>query len=97
MKNYYIYIIANKKNWTLYIWVTWDLIKRIQEHKKKLNNESFSAKYGCLKLVYYEVYSDVNDAITREKQLKNWRRDWKISLIQKENPTWRDLFDDIIQ
>ena len=97
MNQYYIYIMANNKNWTLYIWVTSDLIKRVQEHKEKIDKDSFTAKYNCSKLVYYEIYNNINEAITREKQLKKWNRKWKMTLIEKENPKWEDLFFQIIE
>ena len=87
---YYMYIISNKKNGTLYIGVTNDLERRIFEHKKKLV-EGFTKKYGLNKLIYFEQFQYVNDAIKREKQLKNWNRSWKIELIEKENKDWTDL------
>jgi putative endonuclease len=91
---YYVYILTNKKDGTLYIGVTNDLSNRNFQHKIKLNKNSFTAKYNIHKLVYYEIFTDVYDAIAREKQLKNWHRQWKINLIEKDNPCWRDLFDD---
>ncbi|AEH02180.1 GIY-YIG nuclease family protein [Lacinutrix sp. 5H-3-7-4] len=87
---YYMYILSNKKNGTLYIGVTNDLERRIFEHKKKLV-EGFTKKYGLNKLIYFEQFQYVNDAIKREKQLKNWNRSWKIKLIEKENKDWTDL------
>lgn len=87
---YYMYILSNKKNGTLYIGVTNDLERRIFEHKKKLV-EGFTKKYGLNKLIYFEQFQYVNDAIKREKQLKNWNRSWKIELIEKENKDWTDL------
>ena len=90
MKNYYVYILASKKNGTLYIGVTNDLIKRIYEHKNKLT-EGFTCKYQVNRLVYYETTSEITVALRREKQLKNWKRDWKIELIEKNNPQWKDL------
>jgi len=92
-KNYYVYILASKRNGTLYIGVTNNLLNRSFQHKTKENKESFTAKYSVNKLVYYEIFTDIYEAISREKQLKNWRREWKIKLIEEENPTWRDLFD----
>lgn len=85
-----MYILSNKKNGTLYIGVTNDLERRIFEHKKKLV-EGFTKKYGLNKLIYFEQFQYVNDAIKREKQLKNWNRSWKIKLIEKENKDWTDL------
>ena len=90
---YYVYILTNKKNGTLYIGVTNFIERRMYEHKNGLN-ESFSKRYGLLILVYCEFYKYVNDAIKREKQLKNWQRQWKISLIEKDNPSWNDLAND---
>ena len=91
----YIYILSNKKNGTLYIGVTSDLIKRIYEHKQKVI-DGFSKQYGLDKLVYYEAITDITTAIKREKQLKNWNRAWKIELIEKENPEWNNLYNDIL-
>ena len=96
MKNGYVYILTNKENGTLYVGVTSDLIKRIWQHKNKFV-EGFSKKYDLNKLVYYEVFNDIENAITREKQLKNWHRQWKINLINQQNPNWADLHKDIIK
>ena len=87
---FYVYILSNMKNGTLYIGFTNDLERRIFEHKNKLI-EGFTQKYSLNKLVYFECFQYVNDAIKREKQLKNWNRQWKIDLIEKENPKWEDL------
>lgn len=95
MNSYYVYILANKKNGTLYIGVTSRLIERIYEHKQKLA-EGFTKKYGVDKLVYYEETSDVKSAIEREKRLKKWNRQWKIELIEKENPKWEDLYEGLL-
>jgi putative endonuclease len=95
MKNYYIYILSNKRNDTLYIGVASNLIKRIQEHKNKLV-DGFTKKYNVDKLVYYEQAEQINSALFREKALKKWNRKWKINLIEKENPNWNDLYDSII-
>ena len=89
-RSYYVYIITNRKDGTLYIDVTSDLLRRIHEHKNKLI-EGFSKKYNLTKLVYYEETNDVTIAIRREKQMKKWYRKWKIELIEKENPEWIDL------
>jgi len=89
-KQYYVYILTNKNNKVLYIGVTNDLERRIFEHKNKLV-EGFTKKYNLNKLIYYETTEDVSSAIEREKQLKNWHRDWKINLIKSFNPTWKDL------
>ena len=90
MKNYYVYIITNKYNTVFYVGMTDNLIRRIYEHKNKLI-EGFSKKYNLFKLVYFEETNDVNEAIKREKQLKNWHRDWKLNLIKETNPNFKDL------
>lgn len=90
---YYIYILASQKNGTLYIGVTNDLEKRILEHKQKIN-EGFTSKYDVNKLVYFESFQYINDAILREKRLKKWNRQWKINLIEEENKDWKDLSED---
>jgi len=92
---FYIYILSNKRNGTLYIGVTNSLFTRTFQHKLKEDLSSFTAKYNISKLVYYESYQFVQDAIQREKELKKWNRQWKIELIEKENPAWRDLFYDM--
>jgi putative endonuclease len=92
----YVYIITNKKNGTLYIGVTSDLIKRVYEHKNKVILTSFSAKYNLDKLVYYEVSENIESAILREKQMKKWNRAWKIQLIDQDNPSWKDLYSDLL-
>lgn len=91
---YYTYIMFSQKNGTLYIGVTNDLARRAYEHRNGLLN-GFTKKYNVHKLGYYEVFDDVNAAIIREKQLKNWHRDWKINLINQNNPNWDDLFDEL--
>jgi putative endonuclease len=88
----YVYILANKKNGTLYVGVTSDLAKRVWEHKNKVY-QGFSAKYGVDKLVYYETYEDIEFAIQREKQVKKWNRVWKAQTIMKLNPEWEDLYE----
>ena len=90
MKYYFVYILASKKNGVLYIGVTNDLERRILEHKHKVS-KGFAAKYNADQLVYFEQFSIIEEAIQREKQLKKWNRDWKIELIEKENPDWNDL------
>jgi putative endonuclease len=89
-----VYILASQKNGTLYIGVTSDLIKRIYEHKMRLE-EGFTKKYAVHRLVYFEIHDGMESAIMREKQLKKWKRQWKINLIEKENPEWNDLYDEI--
>jgi len=97
-KNYifYVYILASKRNGTLYIGVTNDLLNRSFQHKLKQDPKNFTAKYKIDKLIYFEEYQYIQDAILREKQLKKWDRQWKIKLIEKNNQTWRDLFLDMI-
>ena len=85
-----MYVLSNKKNGTLYVGMTNDLERRMFEHKSKLI-KGFTKKYKLDKLVYFEQFQYVNDAIAREKQLKNWNRQWKIDLIEKENMQWNDL------
>jgi putative endonuclease len=92
MRQYYVYILTNKTNKVLYIGVTNNLVRRIFEHKNKLV-AGFTKKYNLSKLVYYEVTNDIYSALEREKQLKNWHRDWKINLINSFNPVWADLSD----
>jgi len=92
---YYVYILASKKNGTLYVGVTSDIIKRIYEHKNGFS-EGFTKKYSVHNLVYYETTESVESAITREKQLKKWNRDWKTKLIEQSNPAWRDLYFELI-
>ena len=90
MRSFYVYITASGKNGTLYIGVTSDLQRRVNEHKAG-EIPGFTQQYRVHILVYYEEFHDMYSAITREKQLKKWKREWKISLIEKENPEWRDL------
>lgn len=94
-KTYYVYIITNKLNSVLYIGITSNLVKRIWEHKNKVV-DGFSNKYNLNKLVYYEICNDIEQAIKREKQLKNWHRAWKDNLIKEKNPEFLDLFSSII-
>ncbi|NCP04545.1 MAG: endonuclease [Nitrospirae bacterium CG_4_10_14_3_um_filter_53_41] len=94
-KSYYIYILASQRNGTLYIGVTSDLIKRIWQHKNKLV-EGFTEKYGVDKLVYYEQFEDAEYALNREKRLKKYNRKWKMDMIEKLNPDWKDLYEELI-
>lgn len=94
MNNYFVYILASKIGGTIYIGVTNDLIRRVYEHQQKLA-DGFTKKYNVSKLVYYEVHSDIEAAITREKQLKKWNRAWKVRLIEETNPNWDDLYRSI--
>ncbi len=91
MKQYYVYILASKENGTLYIGVTSNLHRRVYGHKNNLV-DGFTRKYNVHNLVYYEMYNHINDAITREKQMKKWERQWKIDLIEKANFQWKDLY-----
>ena len=91
-KNYYVYMLASKRNGTLYIGITSNLIKRVWEHKEKIA-DSFTKKYDVDKLVYVEYFRDPENAIKREKRLKKYKRQWKINLIEKDNPQWKDLYD----
>ena len=95
MKQYYIYILTNQYHTVFYVGVTNNLIRRVYEHKNKLV-KGFTAKYNINKLVYYEVFSDVRDAIYREKQIKSWSRKKKIEMIEKFNPEWKDLYEEIV-
>ena len=92
-KQYFVYILASRKHGTLYIGVTNDLIRRTHQHKLKAVR-GFTKQYDVHKLMYFEIFDDPLSAITREKQLKKWNREWKIQLIEKENPDWRDLSND---
>ena len=94
MKSYYVYILASKRNGTLYIGVTNNLTRRVYEHKNGII-EGFTKKYRVHKLVYYEHVEDIESAIQREKRLKTWHRDWKIRLIEETNPNWEDLYKHI--
>ena len=94
-KQYCVYILASRKNGTLYVGITSDLIKRVWEHKEKVI-KGFTSKYGVDRLVYYEVFHDPKNAIKREKRLKFYKRQWKIDLIEKENPEWEDLYREIV-
>jgi len=94
MKNFYVYILCNKRNGTLYTGVTSDLIKRVYEHKNNLV-DGFTKKYSVHRLVWYEMYEAVDVAINREKQIKKWKRKWKLELIGKYNPEWNDLYDSL--
>ena len=92
-KTYYVYILSSKRNGTLYIGVTNDLERRLYEHRNNLI-EGFTNKYNVHHLVYFQDVNDIQSALQREKQLKRWTRKWKLELIEKFNPEWRDLADD---
>lgn len=91
---YCVYLLASKKHATLYIGVTNDIVRRIHEHKSKVV-AGFSKRYSVDRLVRFEIYDDPITAITREKELKKWRRQWKLRLIEKQNPQWIDLYPQI--
>ena len=91
---YWVYILASGKHGTLYIGVTNDLVRRVYQHKNKII-KGFTSQYNVHLLVWYEGYDDPTSAIEREKELKKWRRGWKINLIEQGNPNWDDLYDEI--
>lgn len=91
----FVYILSNKRNGTLYTGVTSDLIKRVYQHKSNLI-EGFTKKYGIHHLIYYEIFDDIAEAIAREKCIKKWRRQWKLGLIERMNPQWRDLYESLL-
>ena len=93
-KQFYVYVLASKRNGTLYIGVTSALVQRVWQHKTKAV-EGFTTRYGVDQLVYFEAHADAISAIQREKQLKKWRRAWKIELIEEQNPEWRDRYAEI--
>lgn len=90
MKRFYVYILSNKRNGTLYTGVTSDLVKRIYEHKKNLV-DGFTKKYSIHRLIWYEPHETAETAIIRERQIKKWKRQWKLELIERHNPQWNDL------
>lgn len=94
MTSYYVYILASKKNGTLYTGITSDLIKRIHEHKHEAS-DGFTKKYGVKCLVHFDIFDDPESAIKYEKKVKKWPRQWKINTIEKNNPNWNDLYDEI--
>ena len=89
---YYVYLLANRKHGTLYAGVTRDLLRRIYQHKTHAAR-GFTSRYNVHLLVWFEIYDDPLNAIAREKEIKKWRREWKINLIERSNPEWIDLFD----
>ncbi len=91
---YFVYILASRKHGTLYVGVTNDLVRRVYEHKTHAV-PGFTSRYGVHLLVWFECYDDPVNAITREKDLKKWRRDWKVNLIERTNPEWVDLYEGI--
>ncbi|MGJ4946015.1 GIY-YIG nuclease family protein [Bradyrhizobium sp. HKCCYLS1011] len=93
-RSFYVYILASHVGGTLYIGVTNDLIRRVAEHRSQMS-DSFTKRYGVARLVYFEVFEQIEHAIHREKRLKKWQRAWKITLIEKDNPNWIDLYPQI--
>jgi len=94
-KQYYVYILTSKKNGTLYVGITNDLLKRVYQHKEKLI-DGFTKKYNVNRLVYYEIFQDPGNAIKREKRIKFYKRKWKIGLIEESNPGWKDLYKELV-
>ncbi|MBI4838283.1 MAG: GIY-YIG nuclease family protein [Nitrospirae bacterium] len=94
MKNYYVYILSSKRNGTLYTGITSDIVKRIYEHKNGLV-DGFTKKYKIHNLIWYEMHNYAESAINRERQIKKWKRIWKLKLIEEENPQWIDLYENI--
>ena len=95
MKQPCVYLLASKRNGTLYVGVTSNLAQRIWQHKEGVA-EGFTKEHGVKTLVWYEVHESMESAVAREKAIKEWRREWKLSLIEKQNPEWRDLYAEII-
>ncbi len=96
IRNYYVYILTNINNSVLYTGVTSDIHKRLYQHKQAESKKSFTGKYNVKKLVYFELHHNVEEAIKREKNIKKWNRAWKEELIEKNNPGWLDLYNEII-
>ena len=91
---YYVYILASRRDGAIYVGITNDLVRRVYEHRIKAV-PGFTTKYNITRLVWFEIYDDPVSAISREKELKKWKRDWKVQLIEKDNPDWDDLFESI--
>ena len=94
MKSYYVYILASRRDGAIYVGITSDLVKRVYEHRSKFV-PGFTSRYNITRLVWFEVHGDPLTAISREKEIKKWRQAWKIALIVKDNPEWRDLWEEI--
>ena len=90
----YLYLMASARNGTLYLGVTSDLLARVWQHRNEVV-ESFTRKYGCTRLVWYDAFDDIQQARQRELQIKKWKRAWKVELIERDNPQWLDLFDSL--
>ncbi len=95
-KTYYVYMLTSRRNGTLYTGVTSNLMRRADQHKRA-ETPSFTQRYGVHKLVHFETFAHIEDAVRREKLLKKWKRQWKLRLIEQGNPEWRDLFDDLVR
>ncbi|MES1977165.1 MAG: GIY-YIG nuclease family protein [Pseudomonadota bacterium] len=93
--DYFVYLVASGKNGTLYVGVTSNLVRRVYEHKNGLT-EGFTSRYAVQNLVWFESTSSIEAAIDREKQIKNWKREWKIALIEENNPGWDDLYESLL-
>ena len=93
----WVYILSNKYRTVLYIGVTNDLIKRVDEHRNGKDRKSFTFRYNCFDLIYYECFGRIDEAIAREKRLKEWKREWKLNLIKKKNEELRDLYDGFLE
>jgi len=93
-KQFYVYLLTNKRNGTLYVGITSNLVQRVWQHKNNIT-KGFTEKYNISYLVYFEIHSSAENAISREKQIKKWKRAWKIKLIEEDNPQWIDLYDEI--
>ena len=89
---YYVYILASRKDGAIYIGMTNDIVRRVYEHRTKAV-PGFTSKYNITRLVWFEIYDDLESAISREKELKKWRRSWKVQLIEAQNPQWDDLYE----
>ncbi|MBR1266534.1 GIY-YIG nuclease family protein [Bradyrhizobium sp. AUGA SZCCT0222] len=92
--SYYVYLIASRKDGAIYIGVTNDIVRRIYEHRIKAV-AGFASRYNITRLVWFEIYDDPVSAITREKEIKKWKREWKVALIEAQNPLWKDLYESI--
>ena len=92
--SYFVYIIASRRDGAIYIGVTNDIVRRIYEHRAKAV-PGFTSRYNITRLVWFEIYDDPISAISREKELKKWKRSWKVQLIEKDNPQWDDLYESI--
>jgi putative endonuclease len=93
---FYVYILASKRNGTVYVGMTDDLVKRVWQHRNNII-PGFTKQYGVKSLVWYEAHESRESAFTRERQIKKWNRDWKLKLVEQTNPTWRDCYDEIAQ